>query len=120
MTSVNTTLQSCPDTPNCVSSQTQGSYYIALFGDTRDETEAFARFSQILARRADASIISTDEAIIRVEFRTVLGFVDDAIFVLDKSEMVIHVRSAARSGYWDLGKNRHRVEEIRQEFLRGG
>jgi uncharacterized protein (DUF1499 family) len=51
-----------------------------------------------------------------VEFRTFLGFVDDGIFLMDKQQALIHIRSAARCGYWDLGKNRSRLEEIRKEF----
>jgi len=53
-----------------------------------------------------------------VEFRTTLGFVDDGLFVLDVANRVIHVRSAARLGYWDMGKNRRRMEEIRLLYLK--
>lgn len=115
-----TSLQPCPDSPNCVSSLSEDGHRIEPFTVKGDESEAFARLRQILIQRADATVISADGASIRVEFRTTLGFVDDAIFVLDKDGKIIHLRSAARSGYWDMGKNRRRLEEIRQEFLRGG
>ena len=50
-----------------------------------------------------------------MELRTTL-FVDDAEFLLDPVNRVIHVRSASRLGYSDLGKNRSRMEEIRRQF----
>jgi uncharacterized protein (DUF1499 family) len=42
--------------------------------------------------------------------------VDDGEFLLDRERSVIHLRSASRLGYSDLGKNRSRIEEIRREF----
>jgi len=37
-------------------------------------------------------------------------------FRIDDAAGVIHVRSASRTGYWDLGVNRRRVEAIREAF----
>jgi uncharacterized protein (DUF1499 family) len=42
--------------------------------------------------------------------------VDDGLFVVDAANSLIQVRSAARLGYWDLGKNRRRLEQIRTSF----
>lgn len=44
---------------------------------------------------------------------------DDTEFQLDPSG-VIHVRSAARLGYSDLGVNRRRVEAIRAKLAAAG
>ncbi len=49
-------------------------------------------------------------------FRTRLGFIDDVQFLADEKAGVIHVRSASRIGYWDLGANRKRIENIRKEY----
>jgi uncharacterized protein (DUF1499 family) len=38
-------------------------------------------------------------------------------FVFDDQRKIIHVRSASRTGYFDLGVNRNRVEEIRRRFV---
>jgi uncharacterized protein (DUF1499 family) len=43
-------------------------------------------------------------------------FVDDTEFRMVAAEGVIHVRSASRVGYWDLGVNRKRVERLRARF----
>jgi uncharacterized protein (DUF1499 family) len=51
----------------------------------------------------------------RGELRTTF-FVDDGEFLLDRVGQVIHVRSASRLRYSDLGKNCRRMEEIRSKF----
>ncbi len=109
-------LPSCPASPNCVSSQATESHRIEPFKVAGNAALAFEKLRKLLAGRSDTTVISTDGTTIRVEFRTLLGFVDDALFVLDAANGFIHVRSAARLGYWDLGKNRSRMEEIRQAF----
>ncbi len=63
-----------------------------------------------------ATIVESSEFGIRAEFRSRLGFVDDVEFRIDEAAGVIHVRSASRSGYWDFGVNRRRVEAIRETF----
>lgn len=108
----------CPASPNCVSSQAADSHHIEPFRIVGDGRIAFGRLRELLVNRSDTDLISSDDTTIRVEFRTLLGFVDDGLFVLDSSSSVIHVRSAARLGYWDLGKNRSRLEEIRRSFVR--
>lgn len=112
-----TLLPSCPGSPNCVSSQATGGHRIEPFRISGDAGSAFEKLRLTLSRRNDATITAADETTIRVEFRTSLGFVDDGLFVLDPAKGLIQVRSAARLGYWDLGKNRRRMEEIRKAFL---
>jgi uncharacterized protein (DUF1499 family) len=112
-----TPLPPCPGSPNCVSSQAAGTQRIEPFRISGDAGRAFNRLASILSRRGDTKITAADETIIRVEFRTRLGFVDDGLFVLDAANGLIRIRSAARLGYWDLGKNRRRLEEIRKAFL---
>ena len=110
----------CPSSPNCVSSEAQDSHRIEPFVVQGDPDAAFQRLQTLLAQRSDATVVSVDKDVIRVEFRTLMGFVDDGLFLLDRSIPAICVRSAARSGYWDLGKNRRRLEEIRQQFTPTG
>ncbi len=109
-------LPACPSSPNCVSSLATDSHFIEPFRYAGDGTAALARLREILARRTDTCIVAAAGERLQVEFRTTLGFVDDGLFVLDPRNGVIQVRSAARVGYWDLGKNRRRMEEIRREF----
>ena len=109
-------LSSCPSSPNCVSSQASDERHrIAPLAFNGDPDAAFARLKQILARRNDTAVIDESPGYLRVELRTTL-FVDDGEFLLDRVGRVIHVRSASRLGYSDLGKNRSRMEDIRREF----
>jgi uncharacterized protein (DUF1499 family) len=109
-------LTACPKSPNCVSSQAvDEGHRIAPLGFSDDPAPAFARLKQVLVHRGETTIIEERLGYLRVEFRTIL-FVDDGEFLLDGQQRLIQVRSASRLGYSDLGKNRSRLEEIRQQF----
>jgi uncharacterized protein (DUF1499 family) len=43
-------------------------------------------------------------------------FVDDVEIVFDDATKSIHFRSAARTGYYDFGVNRRRMEEVRRRL----
>ncbi len=110
-------LAACPSSPNCVSSQAVDELHrIAPLAFSGDPDAAFARLKLVLGRRADTRIVDEKVGYLRVELRTTL-FVDDGEFLLDREGGVIHVRSASRLGYSDLGKNRKRMEEIRNGFM---
>jgi uncharacterized protein (DUF1499 family) len=110
-------LAPCPSSPNCVSSQTENERHrIAPLAFSGDPDAAFARLKLVVSGRSDTTIVDALPDYLRVELRTIL-FVDDGEFLLDRVKKLIHVRSASRLGYSDLGKNRSRLEEIRRQFL---
>lgn len=109
-------LPPCPSSPNCVSSQSSGYHAIEPFTLIGETNAAFESIKEILEQRQDTTIVSADDWAVVVEFTTLLGFVDDGLFVLDAEKRVIHVRSASRAGFWDLGKNRRRMESIRHQY----
>ena len=75
------------------------------------------RLLSILQAMPRTTIVASDRMSIRVEFKTrIFRFTDDAIFVVEDENKVIHFRSAARIGHSDLGVNRSRMEEIRAKF----
>lgn len=109
-------LTACPSSHNCVSSQTDSKQHqIAPLDFKGDSDKAFARLKQVLGQRSDTTIIEDKPGYLRVELRTIL-FVDDGEFLLDREHSLIHIRSASRLGYSDLGKNRSRMEDIRTQF----
>lgn len=64
-----------------------------------------------------AKVVREKANYIHAECRTrFLRFVDDLEFLFDDNDAVIHVRSASRVGYSDLGVNRKRVEQFRRDF----
>ncbi|MBA3014329.1 MAG: DUF1499 domain-containing protein [Desulfobulbaceae bacterium] len=109
-------LSLCPSSPNCISSQAVDSHFIEPFTQIGEARAGFDNSKAILGLRKDTIIVSATEIMIGVEFKTTLGFVDDGLFLLDGVNKMIHIRSASRVGYWDLGKNRRRMEEIRQDY----
>lgn len=110
-------LAPCPSSPNCVSSRADDERHrIEPLSFSDDPDAAFSRVRRILSQRTDTTFVEENNRYLRVEFRTPLGFVDDGEFLLNREQQCIHVRSASRLGYSDLGKNRSRLEEIRSRF----
>lgn len=114
-------LANCPDSPNCICSQeARPSHQIAALAYEGDGPAAFSRLADLLKSWPRAGIISQTDTYLHVEFTTrIMRFVDDVEFLLVEDEKVIHVRSASRVGYSDLGANRKRVEAIRAAFSEG-
>jgi len=110
-------LPPCPSSPNCVSSRDPDPSRrvdpIPFRGTVEEAREALEAVVRSLPR---ATIVASSGIGIRAEFRSLLGFVDDVEFRIDGAAGVIHVRSASRTGYWDFGVNRRRVETIREAF----
>jgi uncharacterized protein (DUF1499 family) len=80
------------------------------------EEEAREAIETVVRSFPRATIVAASGSVVRAEFRSLLGFVDDVEFRIDEVAGVIHVRSASRKGYWDFGVNRRRVEAIREAF----
>ena len=66
-------------------------------------------------------VISADNSDIHAECRSLIfRFVDDLTLHLTPSNGIIHLRSASRIGYSDLGVNRRRVETLRKKLQQNG
>ena len=111
-------LSPCPNRPNCVSSLSADSdHRIEPLAFSISVDEALARLKQVLLNEPRTRIVKEEGGYLHAEARSFLfRFVDDVEFLLDADKQVIHVRSASRLGYSDLGVNRRRVERIRRAF----
>ncbi|MBW4554735.1 MAG: DUF1499 domain-containing protein [Trichormus sp. ATA11-4-KO1] len=111
-------LAPCPNSPNCVSSQsTDLVHTIAPLTFTSSPEQAIAHLKNIIQSLPRTKIITESEDYLYAEFKSALmGFVDDVEFYLDRSANIIHVRSASRLGQSDLGVNRQRIETIRAKL----
>lgn len=108
----------CPAKPNCVSTHSTNPQHasnpIRFSGSA---AEAFDRLQAIVEQQPRAQIITAANGYIRAEFTSrIFHFVDDVQFLFDENQQVIHFRSSSRSGYSDLGVNRHRMESLRTAF----
>jgi uncharacterized protein (DUF1499 family) len=105
----------CPDSPNCVSTMDSvESHAIAPYRYQKPQYEAKARLIQIFSEFPGTALVKEEERYLHFEVRSFLfGYVDDVEFRFDEASKTIHFRSAARSGYYDFGVNRKRMEDLR-------
>lgn len=126
----------CPESPNCVNSfadPDDRTHYIEPIAfpawasgssqsateDTSasDGTRVLDALQEVLSTWARTTIETRNDKYIHVRaVSLVMRFVDDMELLLDEEKRVVHVRSASRAGYSDLGVNRKRVERLRSEF----
>lgn len=121
MNAIMKTMTPCPKTPNCVSSvDTDPKHFIQPLQFVGKATEAHERLLKILNSLKRVRVVAFGEDFIQAEFvSAIFRFVDDVEFYLDDRNKVIHVKSASRVGYSDLGVNRRRVENIQKRFNQG-
>ncbi len=111
-------LAPCPSSPNCVSTQsTDAKQGIDPIAYTTSMEEARDCLEKIVRDMPRTNVVRLEEDYMHLECSSRLfRFVDDVEFWFDDADKVIHCRSASRKGYSDLGVNRKRVEQIREQF----
>jgi uncharacterized protein (DUF1499 family) len=114
-------LAPCPEKPNCVSTQaTDAAHRVAPISYAGTGAETMARLNSILAAMPRVTVITESADYLHAECKSaLLGFVDDLELYVDNAAKVVHMRSASRLGYSDLGVNRKRLEEIRSRLSVG-
>jgi uncharacterized protein (DUF1499 family) len=108
----------CPESPNCVSSQAQDAgHYIAPFKIIGDSEKAWAALKNAILGKGRMVITrETPDSIDAEATSLVFRFVDDINAILDADALLIHIRSASRTGYSDFGVNRKRIEALRLQL----
>lgn len=108
-------LRPCPDTPNCVSSETTGEKFIEplkLVGATQLD-DLWQKAIDSLSEMG-GTIESQGDDVAWVTFQSKLfRFTDDVELRKDTEAGVVQIRSSSRSGKSDLGVNRKRIEALR-------
>jgi uncharacterized protein (DUF1499 family) len=113
-------LEPCPGSPNCVSSLAEDSRHrIEPFSISGSAEETLGRLRRVIGTFPRTRVLFQGSRYLKTEFKTALGFIDIVEFLVDENEGRVHVRSASREGYWDLGVNRRRVENIRRVYQEG-
>lgn len=109
-------LAPCPSSPNCVSSvadEKEDQYPVIRFTGTQEQAKA--KLLSVLNEYPRCTITQDKDNYLRTEFTTaVFRFTDDAEFLILDGK--IQVRSASRVGYSDFGKNRSRMDDIKEAF----
>jgi uncharacterized protein (DUF1499 family) len=111
-------LLDCPDSPNCVSSLAKNpKHRVEPFHLKNDPKTSWGIIEKTIASLPRTKIVTANNIDIHAECRSVIfRFVDDLTLHLFLSKGVIHIRSASRIGYSDLGVNRRRVENLREKL----
>jgi len=112
-------LPPCPASPNCVSSDaTDEARRVEPYRLRVAPGEGWQVLLEVIAALPRTTVATKTDDYLHAESRSaIFGFVDDVEFQLRPADKTIAMRSASRLGYWDLGVNRRRVEQIR-ELLR--
>lgn len=111
----------CSNKPNCVSSQAEDrQHYIDPLLFTGDLVNAREAVLAILEKTKRVNLVTHEKNYLHAEFTSaVFRFVDDVefYFLEDSPNLTsIHIRSASRVGYSDMGVNRKRMEAIRAQL----
>jgi uncharacterized protein (DUF1499 family) len=111
-----------PATPNCVSSQvTEGYAAIAPLTYRSSREAALMAIAEIVRATPRTRIVTQTNDYLYAEYTSpLMGYVDDVEFYFPSDQKIVHVRSASRLGYSDLGVNRKRVEDIRARLAARG
>lgn len=112
-------LSPCPKTPNCVSSEYKqdAEHYVEpikfLTPTTLPSVEMLIQQVQAMG----GEVVEHNSGYIAAIFKSnIFQFVDDFELRIDRANAVIHIRSASRVGYGDLGVNKKRVSEFKQRL----
>jgi len=108
----------CPSSPNCVNSEfADQESSIPPLTFEGDPDAALASLVEFVRNDTRSRVDLVDGDYVHAVYWTErFRFHDDVEFRLDRDAKVIHVRSASRFGYSDLGENRRRVESIRERW----
>lgn len=92
-------------------------HLIAPIVYTGDGLVAMNKLLRVLKSMKGAIVVTVNPTYIHAEFKSLMfNMVDDAEFLLDEADSVIHMRSGSRFGRKDFGANRTRLEKIRALF----
>ncbi len=109
-------IRACPPSPNCVSSRSADrDRYIGPLQIRVTSDKAWESLKASLAEEERIRVVEEvrGDGYLRAEATSlVFGFVDDVELQILPEDHLIHLRSASRVGYWDLGVNRRRLERI--------
>ena len=114
-------LKPCTEKPNCVSSKADDEHAIAPFQLKQNQPVNQQRLLEVLNQLDNNIAVIHDENHIHAEITSrVFGFVDDLDLIINMEQQLIHVRSASRTGYYDFGVNRRRIEKLRSLLKQHG
>lgn len=106
-------LAPCPAAPNCVSSRAADAGHRVEPLALGDPASAMAVLREIVGQMPRTRVVNSTDTYLHAEATSLVwGYVDDLELLIVPDERKIHLRSASRTGYSDLGVNRRRVQAL--------
>ena len=107
-------LKPCPESPNCVSTQTQQkSKQMDPIPFALDLKEILKIIKSVVENLPNTHLEKETLNYLHYTFKSkIFRFTDDVEFLIDAGQKLIHFRSASRTGYSDMGVNKKRMTEI--------
>ena len=116
---VNGKLAKCSRKPNAVCSEfiSDTSHYVEPIDVSKvNMGQHFNKVIQAIEANGGEIITKDDQYVAATFTSAIFKFVDDVEARLDKEEGMIHLRSASREGYSDLGVNAKRIAIIKSSY----
>ncbi len=115
-----TNIGPCSSSPNCVSSEDErDSHKMERIPFKGAAESAMEKIVETLKSFDNAKVVHRRDNYVRAEFKSaIFKFVDDVELLVNPDKNEIKFRSASRTGYYDFGVNRRRMEEFKERFLR--
>jgi uncharacterized protein (DUF1499 family) len=114
-------LKPCPESPNCVSTQTQQkNKQMDPIPFALDIKNIIKIIKSVVASLPNTHLEKESSTYLHYTFKSkIFRFTDDVEFLIDAEQKFIHFRSASRTGYSDMGVNKKRMTEITQAIKDG-
>lgn len=112
-------LSKCSKKPNCVCSEhvNDTSHYIEpIIIPTNGTVDIFTLLKTVILEMGGNIQVESDNYLSATFTSAIFKFVDDLEIRIDLSQKVIHIRSASRVGYSDMGVNKKRTELLKNLF----
>ena len=111
---INGKLAPCPDSPNCISTETND---VAPFTiGTSTPEQAWLLLQESIIQLGGKIEVVRDNYLWASFQSSLFKFTDDVEARLDRSNRLIQIRSASRKGYYDFNANRNRLKRLRGIF----
>ncbi|MFH2047713.1 MAG: DUF1499 domain-containing protein [Pseudomonadota bacterium] len=112
-------LLKCPAKPNCVCSEQKndtGHYIDPIIISQKSSDETMKIIKDTIQELGGIIQTETGTYLAATFSSAIFGFVDDLEIRIDSTQKSIHIRSASRVGYGDLGANKKRTELIKDLY----
>jgi len=112
-------LSKCPNKRNCVCSEHKddANHYIdPIILPQNSTVDTFSLLKNVIQEMGGNVQVESCDYLAATFTSAIFKFVDDLEIRIDSTQEVIHIRSASRVGYSDMGVNKKRTELLRKLF----